>query len=112
MPRYRSSTRSASSLPTSRSSATTGVSPFPVSELDSLLRNEGVSTIVPAGVAVNWAITGLTFDAINRGYDVVIPRDAVTGIPTDYAAMAIDHSLAFVATISSTDDVVAAWAGG
>ena len=89
-----------------------GVSPFPVSELDSLLRNEGVSTIVPAGIAVNWAITGLTFDAINRGYDVVIPRDAVTGIPTDYAEMAIDHSLAFVSTICVTDDVVAAWSGG
>lgn len=86
-----------------------GVSPFPVSELDSVLRNEGVSTIVPAGVSVNWAITGLTFDAINRGYDVVIARDAVTGIPAEYVEMAIDHSLAFVSTISSTDDIVAAW---
>ena len=89
-----------------------GVSPFPLSELDSVLRNEGVTTIIPAGVAVNWAITGLTFDGINRGYDVVIPRDAVTGIPTEYAEMAIDHSLAFVATISTTDDIVAAWSGG
>ena len=88
-----------------------GVSPFPVSELDSVLRNEGVRTIVPAGVSVNWAITGLTFDAINRGYDVVIARDAVTGIPADYVESAIDHSLAFVSTISTTDDVVAAWSG-
>lgn len=89
-----------------------GVSPFPLSELDSVLRNEGVTTIIPAGVAVNWAITGLTFDGINRGYDVVIPRDAVTGIPTEYAEMAIDHSLAFVATISTTDEILAAWSGG
>ena len=89
-----------------------GVSPFPVSEIDSVLRNEKVSTIIPAGVSVNWAITGLTFDAINRGYDVVIARDAVTGIPADYVESAIDHSLAFVATISNTDDIIAAWSGG
>ena len=88
-----------------------GVSPFPTSELDPVLRNEGVRTIVPAGVSVNWAITGLTFDAINRGYDVVIPRDAVTGIPAEYVEMAIDHSLAFVSTISTTADIVAAWSG-
>lgn len=88
-----------------------GVSPFPTSELDPVLRNEGVRTIVPAGVSVNWAITGLTFDAINRGYDVVIPRDAVTGIPAEYVEMAIDHSLAFVSTISTTDDITAAWSG-
>ena len=88
-----------------------GVSPFPTSELDPVLRNEGVRTIVPAGVSVNWAITGLTFDAINRGYDVVIPRDAVTGIPAEYVEMAIDHSLAFVSTISTADDIVAAWSG-
>ena len=40
------------------------------------------------------------------------PRDAVTGIPADYVESAIDHSLAFVATISNTDDIVAAWSGG
>ncbi len=89
-----------------------GVSPFPVSELDAVLRNEGVTTIIPGGVSVNWAITGLTFDAINRGFDVVIPRDAVTGIPAEYVEMAIDHSLAFVATIAATDDILAAWSGG
>ena len=88
-----------------------GVSPFPASELDPVLRNEGIRAIVPAGVSVNWAITGLTFDAINRGYDVVIPRDAVTGIPAEYVEMAIDHSLAFVSTISTTDNIVAAWSG-
>ncbi len=86
-----------------------GVSPFPTSELDPVLRNEKISTIVPAGVSVNWAITGLTFDAINRGYDVVIPRDAVTGIPSEYVELAIEHSLAFVSTISSTEEIVAAW---
>jgi len=58
---------------------------------------------------VNWAITGLTFDAINRGYDVVIPRDAVTGIPAEYVEMALEHSLAFVASIASTAEITACW---
>ena len=89
-----------------------GVSPFPTSELDPVLRNERISTIVPAGVSVNWAITGLTFDAINRGYDVVIPRDAVTGLPQEYVDLAIDHSLAFVSTISNVAEIIEAWSSG
>ncbi len=86
-----------------------GMSPFPASELNAVLRNEGVNTIIPAGVSVNWAITNLTFDAVNRGFDVVVPRDAVTGIPAEYVELAIDHSLAFVSTIATTDEIVAAW---
>ena len=86
-----------------------GMSPFPASELNAVLRNEGVNTIIPAGVSVNWAITNLTFDAVNRGYDVVVPRDAVTGIPAEYVEMAIEHSLAFVSTIAATEEIVTAW---
>jgi len=88
-----------------------GLSPFEGTELDSLLRNEGIRTIVAVGVSVNVAIINLTFDAVNAGYVVVIPRDAVAGTPPDYVDAVFEHTLGIVATITTTADVVDAWAG-
>ena len=50
-------------------------------ELDPVLRNLGIRTIVAAGVSVNVALTNLVFDGVNVGYQVVVPRDAVAGLP-------------------------------
>ena len=61
-----------------------GLSPFQGTELDFVLRNLGVRTIVGVGVSVNVAIKNLAFDAVNAGYQVVIPRDAVAGLPRSY----------------------------
>ena len=61
-----------------------GLSPFQGTELDFVLRNLGVRTIVGTGVSVNVAIQNLTFDAVNAGYQMVLPRDAVAGFPADY----------------------------
>ncbi|MCY3960824.1 MAG: cysteine hydrolase [bacterium] len=87
-----------------------GLSPFEGTELDSLLRNEDIRTIVGVGVSVNVAIINLTFDAVNAGYVVVIPRDAVAGTPPDYVDAVFEHTLGIIATITTTNDVVAAWA--
>jgi biuret amidohydrolase len=59
---------------------------------------------------VNVAITNLVMDAVNRGYQVVLPRDAVCGVPASYADAVIDNTLALLATICATEDVVAAFA--
>ena len=58
-----------------------GVGPMGGTDLDSVLRNLGATTIVAVGVSVNIAITNLVMDAVNAGYRVVVPRDAVAGIP-------------------------------
>ena len=88
-----------------------GLSPFEGTELDSLLRNEGIRTIVAVGVSVNVAIINLTFDAVNAGYVVVIPRDAVAGTPPDYVEAVFQHTLGIVATVTTTADLVDAWSG-
>jgi nicotinamidase-related amidase len=87
-----------------------GLNPMAGTDLDSVLRNLGVRTIVPVGVSVNIAITNLTMDAVNNGYQVVLPRDAVTGVPPEYGEMIIDNTLSLLATITTTDDLVARWA--
>jgi nicotinamidase-related amidase len=87
-----------------------GLGPMGGTDLDAVLRNLGVSTVVGVGVSVNVAITNFAMDAVNAGYQFVLPRDAVAGVPTDYAESVIDNTLAFIATVTTTDQVLDAWA--
>ncbi len=86
-----------------------GLRVFQGTELDSILRNLGVRTIVGVGVSVNVAITNLTFDAVNAAYQVVIPRDAVAGFPREYAEAVFENTLGAVATLVSTDELLDLW---
>jgi nicotinamidase-related amidase len=88
---------------------THGLNPMSGTDLDAVLRNLGVTTIVVTGVSVNIAITNLVMEAVNRGYDVVLPRDAVCGVPADYAAAVIDNTLALLATLTTADELAAIW---
>lgn len=87
-----------------------GVTPFHGSELDPILRNLGIGTLIATGVSINVALTGLTIEAVNRGYQVVLPRDAVAGTPDDYVDAVFRHTLAFLATETTTAEVLSAWA--
>jgi biuret amidohydrolase len=88
-----------------------GVSPMHATELDPILRNLGVRTIVAVGVSVNIALTNLVFDAVNVGYQVVVPRDAVAGLPAEYVDAVFTHTLGLLATVTTTEDVVRVWEG-
>jgi nicotinamidase-related amidase len=77
--------------------------------LDVVLRNLGVSTVVCVGVSLNLAIQSLAYDAVNLGYQVVIARDAVVGLPVAYGEAVIENSLSLVATIVQSTDLAAAW---
>jgi nicotinamidase-related amidase len=80
-------------------------------QLDSMLRNLAVTTIVGVGVSLNIGMPNFAFDAVNRGYQFVMPTDAVAGVPADYAAAVLANTLSLVATLTTTAEVVAAWAG-
>ena len=86
-----------------------GLSPFHGTELDWILRNEGIRTLVAVGVSVNVAITNLAFDAVNSGYQVVVPRDAVAGYPADYVEQVFTHTLSAVCTLTDSQTLIAAW---
>jgi nicotinamidase-related amidase len=89
-----------------------GIGPMSGTQLDPMLRNLGVRTVVGVGVSVNVGVTNLAFDAVNLGYQVVIPRDAVAGVPADYAQAVLDNTLHIVATLTTTAEVVRVWSGG
>lgn len=86
-----------------------GVGPMTGTDLDSVLRNLNIRTIVGVGVSVNIAISNFVMDAVNRSYQFVLPRDAVSGYPREYAESVIDNTLALLATVTTTDEVVQAW---
>ena len=86
-----------------------GIGPMGGTDLDATLRNLGVSTIVAVGVSVNVSITNFVMDAVNLAYRVVVPRDAVAGIPADYATSIIDNTLSLLATITTTDELIGTW---
>ena len=86
-----------------------GLTPFGYSELDPILRNESIETLVVCGVSLNVAIPALTFEAVTAGYSVVVARDAVAGVPPEYGRAVLDNTLRVVATVTGTEDLVAAW---
>ena len=89
-----------------------GLGPMTGTQLDSMLRNLGVTTIVGVGVSLNIGMQNFAFDAVNRGYQFVMPTDAVAGVPAEYGAAVLANTLSLVATLTTTADVVAAWSGG
>lgn len=88
-----------------------GVTPFHGTELDQLLRNLGITTVIATGVSVNIGVTGMTIEAVNAGYQVVIPRDAVTGTPESHVQSMMEHTLRLLATITTVDEIAAVWSG-
>ena len=86
-----------------------GLSPFPVTGIDPILRNLGVDTIAVCGVSLNAAIPSIAFDAVNRGYKVVIVSDGVAGVPEEYGALVLQHTLSLVAKITTADELIGTW---
>ncbi len=86
-----------------------GLSPLAGTGLDALLRNLGCRTLVITGVSANVAIPNTVFDAVNLGYTAVVPTDAIAGVPADYTAAMIRHTLALVAALTTTEDLLREW---
>ncbi|MFD9571706.1 cysteine hydrolase [Streptomyces sp. NPDC059982] len=86
-----------------------GLSPMAGTDLDALLRNLGVRTLVVTGVSSNIAIPNTVFDAVNLGYQVVVPADAIAGVPASCTAEVIRNSLALVAAVTTTEALLEQW---
>ena len=86
-----------------------GMTPFTSTSLDQILRNLGVRTVVATGVSVNLGVFGMALTALDLGYQVVIPTDAVAGVPREYADAVLEHSLSLIATLTTTDELLALW---
>ncbi|MFC4944311.1 cysteine hydrolase family protein [Pseudonocardia sp. GCM10023141] len=86
-----------------------GASPFTGTELDPVLRNLGVKTLVVSGVSLNVGVLTTCTEGVSRGYEIVVASDAVAGIPHEYGRSVLQHSLRPMAVISTADEVCSAW---
>jgi nicotinamidase-related amidase len=85
-----------------------GVSPFHATELDPILRSRGVTTVIATGVSLNVGVTGLVIEAVNHGYEVVLPTDAVAAAPAESEAAQLKYALRALATLTTADEVCGA----
>lgn len=86
-----------------------GLTPFTSTALDQVLRNCGITTVVAAGVSLNVGIAGLVLSAVDLGYRVVVPDDAVVGLPVDYGRAVMRNTISLLATVTPTDAIVKTW---
>jgi nicotinamidase-related amidase len=86
-----------------------GFSPTNGQETFKILRNIGITTIVMAGISVNVALPVAGVEATDENFDVIFPSDAVAGAPEEYRLLAIKHSLAFIGTVVTVDQLLNAW---
>jgi nicotinamidase-related amidase len=88
-----------------------GLSPFHGSELEPLLRERGVDTVVLAGVSTNIGIPGAALEAVNRGFAVVVAEDCTAGAWPEAHEFQVTHTLPLLATVAASDDIAAALGG-
>jgi len=82
-----------------------GLEAFHDTELDSVLRNQGVRTVVLCGVSTNLGIPGTALGAVNRGYAVVIPEDCTAGAWPEAHEFQVQHTLNLLATVTTSREV-------
>jgi nicotinamidase-related amidase len=64
------------------------------------------------GVSLNLGITGAALSALDLGYQVVVVRDAVVGVPIEYGDAVLANTISMIATIATSDEIVDIWSGG
>jgi nicotinamidase-related amidase len=85
-----------------------GLEAFHGTELDQLLRNQGVQSIVLCGVSTNMGIPGTALGGLNRGYTMIVPEDCTAGAWPEAHEFQVRHTLPLLSTVTSSDEVLAA----
>ena len=86
-----------------------GMSPFTGTSLDAALRSMGIKTVIATGVSLNVGIIGMTIEAVGLGYNVVVARDCVAGLPADYAEGVLKNTLPVLGAVVGSDAIKAVW---
>jgi nicotinamidase-related amidase len=90
----------------------TGFSPTNGQETFKLLRNIGITKIVMAGISANVALPVAGVEATDEDFDVIFASDAVAGAPPEYREMVLKHTLAFIGTVVTVEEILSGWGVG
>jgi nicotinamidase-related amidase len=84
-----------------------GLTSFHGTELEYLLRNLGVTTVLMTGVSTNVAVMGSSLEAVNRGFRVVVPEDCISGATEETHRFLVENIYPLLTTVTSSAEVVA-----
>jgi nicotinamidase-related amidase len=85
----------------------TGLSMWPGTDLDMILRNEKATSVVLCGVSTNMALLAGAIGAVDHGYYAILAEDASAGATAETHRWAVENSIGLVATVLSSDQVIA-----
>ncbi|MGJ9374209.1 isochorismatase family cysteine hydrolase [Nesterenkonia sp. CF4.4] len=85
----------------------TRMSVFNGTELDSMLRNLGVDSLIVVGAWTNMAVEHTVRDAADHGYEVTIVSDASSSLSADWQRGALEYALTNIATITDAETIAA-----
>ena len=83
------------------------ISSFANSNLDELLKDFGVETVVLTGIATDIAVLTTAIDATDHGYAVIVPKDASTGANKRAHELVMNEMLPGMSLVTTTKDVLA-----
>ena len=66
--------------------------------------------MVCTGASLNVGIIALANDAMNRGYNVVVPGDACSAIPAEYGEDMLRYSFPIISRVTTVEELCALWA--
>ncbi len=79
---------------------------FSHSNLEEVLKYYGAETLILAGVATNLVVHIGAVQAIDRGYSVIVPRDAVTSNDREAHEFYLTRTLPLISLITTTEEVL------
>ena len=78
---------------------------FATTDLHERLQEHGVRTLVICGIATTMAVESAARVASDLGYDVVLPRDAMSGLHADEHEFALTHVLPRFGDVVDSADI-------
>jgi ureidoacrylate peracid hydrolase len=80
---------------------------FHGTQLNVMLRNLGIDTVIISGAWTNMAVEHTARSAADYGYRVVFASDATSTFSNDWQQAALNYALTQIATLASTAEIVA-----
>ena len=84
----------------------TASSVFNATNIDYVLRNLGIDTLIIGGVVTNHCVETSVRDAVDRSYNVVVVKDCCAALSENYHEYSLKSMKHIYARIRSTDEVI------
>jgi len=84
-----------------------GVSAFTGSDIEQILHNKRIGTLILAGVATNFVVEGTARQACDLGYDTIVVGDCCASMNQEAHDSSLNTALPFLCTVTNLDEVSA-----